>query len=57
MKGPLKWLVGVVGVIVVLFVAAAIVLPLIIDPNDYKQELIAQVKERTGRDWRIDGDI
>ena len=57
MKGPLKWLVGVVGVIVVLFVAAAIVLPLIIDPNDYKQELIAQVKERTGRDLRIDGDI
>ncbi|NCF30236.1 MAG: AsmA family protein, partial [Gammaproteobacteria bacterium] len=57
MKGPLKWLVGVVGVIVVLFVAAAIVLPLVIDPNDYKQELIAQVKERTGRDLRIDGDI
>jgi AsmA protein len=57
MKGPLKWLAAVVGVIVVLFVAAAILLPLFIDPNDYKQELVAQVKERTGRDLRIVGDI
>ena len=57
MKGPLKWLAAVVGVILVLFIAAAILIPLLIDPNDYKQELVDQVKEHTGRDLRIDGDI
>ena len=57
MKGPLKWLAAVVGVIVVLFIAAAILIPLLIDPNDYKQELVAQVKDHTGRDLLIDGDI
>jgi AsmA protein len=57
MKGPIKWLAAVVGVILLLFIAAAILLPLLIDPNDYKQELADQVKEHTGRDLRIDGDI
>ena len=57
MKGLLKWLAIVVGAIVLVFVAAAILLPLLIDPNDYKQTLVAQVKERTGRDLSIDGDI
>jgi len=57
MKGPLKWLAAVVGLVVVLFVAAAILIPLLVDPNDYKQELVAEVKERTGRDLRIEGDI
>lgn len=57
MKGPLKWLAVTVGVIVLFFVAAAILLPILIDPNDHKQALVAQVKERTGRDLRIDGDI
>ncbi len=57
MKGPLKWFGAVVGVIVVLIVSAAILLPLVIDPNDQKPAIVAQVKERTGRDLRIDGDI
>ncbi len=57
MKGPLKWFAAIVGVIVLLFVSAAILLPIVIDPNDHKPEIIAQVKERTGRDLRIDGDI
>jgi AsmA protein len=42
---------------VLFFVAAAVLLPLIFDPNDYKQALVEQVKEQTGRDLRIDGDI
>ena len=57
MKGPLKWLAAIVGVIVLLIVSAAILLPIVIDPNDHKPEIIAQVKEQTGRDLRIDGDI
>ena len=57
MKGPLKWLAAIVGVVVLLIVSAAILLPIVIDPNDHKPEIIAQVKEQTGRDLRIDGDI
>lgn len=57
MKGPLKWIAAVLGVVVLLVVSAAILLPILIDPNDHKPEIIAQVKERTGRDLRIDGDI
>ncbi len=57
MKGPLKWLAAIVGIIVLLIVSAAILLPIVIDPNDHKPEIIAQVKEQTGRDLRIDGDI
>lgn len=57
MKGPLKWIAAVIGVVVLFFVAAVIVLPLVFDPNDHKQVLVDQVKERTGRDLRIDGDI
>jgi AsmA protein len=57
MKSLLKWSAIVVGVVVLFFVAAAVLLPLIFDPNDYKQALVEQVKEQTGRDLRIDGDI
>ncbi len=57
MKGPLKWLAAIVGVVVLLIVSAAILLPIVFDPNDHKPEIIAQVKEQTGRDLRIDGDI
>src|SRR3546814_12807421 len=47
---------GVLGVVVVLLVAAAIVMSL--DPVDsYKGEIQSLVKEGTGRDLRIDGDI
>src|SRR3546814_5483663 len=50
-----KLLIGL-GVVVVLLVAAAIVISLI--PLDsYKGEIQARVKEATGRDLRIDGDI
>ena len=57
MKRTLKWLAIVAGTLVVLVVCAAIVLPLVIDPNEYKPALVEQVKKRTGRDLRIDGDI
>jgi len=56
-KGPLKWFAAIVGVMILFIISAAILLPIIIDPNDHKPEIIAQVKERTGRDLRIDGDI
>ena len=38
------------GVAIVGIVALAITVALLIDPNDYKDEIIAAVKENTGRD-------
>jgi len=48
---------ALVAVVVALVVLAAIVLPLIIDPNDYKDEIAAEVTRQTGRTLTIEGDI
>ncbi len=45
------------GVIVVLVVAAILIVPSLVPLETYKQELQAKVKETTGRDLVIDGDI
>lgn len=57
MKRIAKTLLIVLGVIVAAFVALVIALPLLIDPNDYKNEIVKVVKDRTGRDLVIDGKI
>ena len=49
----LKILVG----LVVLVVAVVIVTVLVIDPNEYKGEIIAAVEEKTGREFSIESDI
>ncbi|MBT8447373.1 MAG: AsmA family protein, partial [Gammaproteobacteria bacterium] len=53
MGKALKWLFGLVGLLVVIVIAAIIILPMVIDPNDYKDEITAQVKKSTGRDLTI----
>jgi AsmA protein len=50
----LGWL---LGVILLLVIAAAIILPLVFDPNDFKDEIVAQVEEQTGRTLQIEGDL
>ncbi len=58
MKGkPFKFLLWSLLLLVGLVVVAIVVLPLIIDPNDYKPEIAAAVKEQTGRNLEIEGDI
>lgn len=57
MKRMTKWLLAVLGVIVLLLAVTAIVLPRVIDPNDYKQEISGAVHSQTGRDLNIAGDI
>jgi AsmA protein len=51
-----KLLIGV-AVVVVLLVVAAVAAPFLISTDTYKAELIAKVKESTGRDFRIDGKV
>ncbi len=57
MKTLLKIVGAAIAVVVVLLVAAAVLLPLLFDPNEHKAELAALVKEHTGRDLKIEGDI
>jgi len=56
-KNFLKWILAIVGIVAVILVVATIVLPMVIDPNNYKDEIAAAVKEETGRDLNIGGEI
>ncbi|MGD8927307.1 MAG: AsmA family protein, partial [Thioalkalispiraceae bacterium] len=58
MKRFLKWFFGIFFFLVIVLVAAIIALPYIINPNDYKDDIIAQLKPYMhGRDLKIPGDI
>ena len=57
MKKPVKIAAIVVAALVALVIAIGIVIALVIDPNDYKDEIVQAVKTRTGRDLTIGGDI
>ncbi len=43
--------------VVVLLVLAIIITPMVVDPNEYKEEIQQLVKEKTGRDLLINGDL
>lgn len=43
--------------IIIIAIAAIAALPFIIDPNDYKDEIAAQVEKATGRKLTLQGDI
>ncbi len=46
-----------VAALIVLVVLAVVVLPLLIDPNDFKDDIAAQVQDKTGRSLEMEGDI
>ena len=52
-----KILAGVMGGIIVLLVAALVAVWWLVNPNDYKGRIAAAVKESTGRDLVLKGDI
>ncbi len=56
MAKPLKILLGIIGALLLLVIAAVIALPLLFDPNDYRSKLAEEVKRETGRDFSV-GDI
>ena len=57
MRQPAKILAWLLATIVALFVLAAVAFVLFFDPNDFREEIAAKVKESTGRELVIDGDI
>jgi AsmA protein len=58
MKRFLKWFFGILIFLIVLVVGTVISLPYLIDPNNYKDQIIAQIKPHMlGRDLKIPGKI
>lgn len=56
LKG-LKIFAWLAGSVLLVIVAASIALPLFFDPNDFKPQITGLVKEKTGRDLVMEGDI
>jgi AsmA protein len=52
-----KSILGLFGLLLVSTIAMAVFLPLYFDPNDYKEQIAKKVKEETGRDLTLKGDI
>jgi len=57
MRKILKIVGIVLGTLLLLILVAAVALPLIVDPNDFKPRIEAAVEESTGRQLEIPGDI
>ena len=45
------------GILILLLGAALIFVPLLIDPNDYKDRIVLLVEKQTGRQLKILGEI
>lgn len=51
-------IIGIIAlVVVVLVIGAAVALPMLINPEDIKKEVTVKVKEETGRELKIAGDV
>jgi AsmA protein len=48
---------GLLAIFVVLVVAAVILIPMFVDPNDYREDIARAVEEETGRSFEIEGEI
>ena len=57
MKKILKITGLVIGALLILFIVLAVALSLLFDPNDYKGKIIEVVRDKTGRELRIDGKL
>jgi AsmA protein len=57
LKTILKGLGVIIAVAVALIIGVIIIVPLMIDPNDYRDQIELKVKEQTGRELNIEGDI
>lgn len=57
MKKPFKIILSTIAALVLLPIAAVFMLPFVIDPNDFKPEIAAVVKDKTGRELALDGEL
>ncbi|MCF7964436.1 MAG: AsmA family protein [Methylobacter tundripaludum] len=57
MGKPLKIILSTVAAMALLLIAAVCILPFVFDPNDFKPEIVAAVKDKTGRELVLDGEL
>lgn len=57
MAKPFKIFLWIVGIFVALIASAALAVVMLFDPNEYKDDAAKAVKESTGRELKIAGDI
>ena len=57
MKPLLKWVFIAVAIMVVVIVMLAVALPVMFDPNDYREDIEIAVTESTGLEFSVDGEI
>ena len=57
MKKAIKISLYTIGFLVLLVVAAAVTATLLINPNDYKDDIVKVVHDKTGRELQLKGDI
>ena len=57
MKTLFRWIAILVGGVLLLSVALSVIVMIMFDPNDYKDEIAAAVTEQTGRTLAIEGDL
>lgn len=53
----LKLLFGIIGGLLGLIIVAAIAIPLLVDPNDFRGEITSAVTKATGRPMKIEGEL
>jgi AsmA protein len=53
----LTFILWLLAALLALVAIAVVVLPMVVDPNDYKAEIATAVEKQTGRSLTIDGDI
>jgi len=57
MKKTIKIILYTIGALVLLVVAAAVAATVFINPNDYKDDIVKLVHDKTGRELQLKGDI
>ena len=57
MRKPVKIILSIIAALVFLIIIAIFTLPFFIDPNNFKPEIAAAVKDKTGRDLTMTGEL
>jgi len=57
MGKPFKIILSTLAAMVLLLIAVVSILPFVVNPNDFKSEIIAAVKDKTGRELTLDGEL
>ncbi|MEM7613264.1 MAG: AsmA family protein, partial [Pseudomonadota bacterium] len=57
MASFIKFIASAIAALVVLAVVAIVLVALLFDPNDYRDQIAAELSEATGREVRLEGDL